>query len=132
MTARECLSHPWLQVTTNGSPIGQRRALTPPSPDTMPEEPLKKCRCDGALSSPSTSCSHNCESEPTEDIDSAGDNDQESDEEKSPPSTNGDQIGDSDHEQCIEDKESCTVQETTTTTTPIADLTSASGGSPDQ
>ena len=31
-----------------GSPIGHRRALTPPTPDgTLEEEPLKKCKCDG-------------------------------------------------------------------------------------
>ena len=61
MTARDCLNHPWLQLDETtptvvtlqtsspfGSPIGQRRALTPPlSGSGSPgEEPLKKCRCD--------------------------------------------------------------------------------------
>ena len=56
MSSRECLSHPWLRQNSIpstplrspfGSPVGCRRALTPPSPDAAVEmEPTKKCRCD--------------------------------------------------------------------------------------
>ena len=65
MTAKECTQHRWLQrdellmeITPTppkspfGSPIGQRRALTPTTPDSSLElEPTKKCRCDSGNTS---------------------------------------------------------------------------------
>lgn len=58
LTARDCLNHQWLQIDepnvslTPASPVGQRRALTPPSSDSTPEEePLKKCKCDDTAQS---------------------------------------------------------------------------------
>lgn len=130
MTARECLNHPWLQITTAGSPIGQRRALTPPSPDTLPEEPLKKCRCDAAISSPSTSCSHSCESRDDPDDDDANDSNED---EVSTQDTNSDQISGSEEELYDNNKEHhIKVSTTTTITDDTSHQTASLDGSTDQ
>ena len=84
MSAKECMMHRWLtqdetsldvplngmEVPVNGSPfgspLGQRRALTPTTPDSSIEnEPSKKCRCDSASNSPGTSLDRMCNGEGT-------------------------------------------------------------------